>query len=625
MTGAPDAPPLRQPPAQRSSVAKVWALLRPYWFSEERWTGRGLLALVVGLNLAGVLLAVLLARWNRQFFDALQGKDYVAFLTLLGRFCLLAALYIVAAVFAQYFSQLLQIRWRRWLTGEYCRDWLSDRSYYLLQLDQSNVENPEQRIQDDIGIVATLTLDLATGLISAVATLGSFLVMLWTLSGTLHLTVAGLPLAIPGYMVWVAILYAALGTVATHFVGRSLIGINFDLQRYDAEFRFRMIRIRENAESIALYGGEAEERERLKASFGHIWRTWWRSMKAQKRLTFFTAGYGQLAVVFPILVAAPRYFAGAISLGGLTQTSLAFGRVQSSLSWFVDAYPRIAQWTASVNRLIGFGEALARAKALPASVAGIQVSPSPGPDLEVRRLDLRLPDRRSILDDASVRIEAGDRVVVSGPSGSGKSTLFRALAGIWPYGTGAVAIPERRRVLFLPQRPYLPIASLREALSYPNRPEGHTDTDFRRALLDARLPQLLDCLDEQANWSLALSGGEQQRIGFARVFLYRPDWLFLDEATSALDEDTERALYGLVRERFPGLTLISIAHRAAVADFHRRRLTLCPETRTIREGLLPAGAARASTSDPGSAAGAIDPEARPGNLAVRGDGLLVTA
>jgi putative ATP-binding cassette transporter len=581
MTGAPEGRPSHPIPPQRIAWTKAWALLRPYWFSEERWTASGLLALVVGLNLAGVLVSVLLAHWNRQFFDALQGKDYSAFLALLARFGGLAALYIVAAVFALYFNQLLQIRWRRWLTARYCRNWLADRSYYVLQLDPSNVENPEQRIQDDIGIVANLSLDLMTGLINAVATLGSFLLMLWTLSGALQLNIAGIAVAIPGYMVWVAILYAALGTVATHVVGRSLIGINFDLQRYDAEFRFRMIRVRENAESIALYGGERDEEESLKTSFGHIWGTWWRLMKAQKRLTFFTAGYGQLAVIFPILVAAPRYFSGAMSLGGLTQTSLAFGRVQSSLSWFVDAYPRIAQWTASVGRLVGFDDALARSKSLPASTAAIRVSRTPAADLAVDGLNLCLPDNRAILQNAAFHIQAGDRVLVSGPSGCGKSTLFRALAGVWPFGNGRVIIPEGRRVLFLPQRPYLPIASLREVLSYPDRPQQHTDLELRQALSDARLPHLLDRLGEQANWSLELSGGEQQRIGFARVFLYRPDWLFLDEATSALDEETEQALYAMVWERFAGITVISIAHRAAVMRFHDRRLTLRPETRTV--------------------------------------------
>ena len=402
-------------------------MLRPYWVSEDRWPGRGLLAVVLGLNLGGVGLAVLLAEWNRQFFDALQVKNYPAFLGLLGRFGVLAALYIGTAVYALYFNQMLQIRWRRWLTERYSHDWLSGRAYYLLQLEPSHAENPEQRIQDDIGIVANLTLDLATGAVNSVATLGSFLVLLWTLSGTLPLHVAGVSLAIPGYMVWVAIVYAALGSLATHFVGRRLIDINFDLQRYDAEFRFRMIRIRENAESVALYGGESDEAIHLRTAFSHIWRTWWRLMKAQRRLTFFTAGYGQVAVVFPILVAAPRYFAGVISLGGLTQTALAFGQVQSSLSWFVDAYPRIAQWTASVNRLIGFHEELHRVRRLSTSPAALRVIPSPTPNLVVDGMRLCLPDRRSILDHVSLRIDAGDRVLVSGPSGSGKSTLFRAL------------------------------------------------------------------------------------------------------------------------------------------------------------------------------------------------------
>lgn len=586
MATEPNVTSFQQTPRQRIAPTRLWALLRPYWFSEERWVARGLLALVIGLNLASVFLTVLLAYWNRQFFDALQVKDYPTFLRLLGWFALLAAGYIVVAVFALYFNQMLQIRWRRWLTDQYCRDWLTGRAYYLLQLEPSHVENPEQRIQDDIGLVANLSLDLLTGMLNAIVTLASFLVMLWTLSGMLSLHLAGFTLGIPGYMVWVALVYASLGSIGTHLVGRALIGINYDLERANADFRFRMIRIREYAESVALYGGESDEEAQLKTSFGHIWRTWWRLMTTQMRLTFFTAGYGQAALVFPILVAAPRYFSGAIPLGGLTQTALAFGQVQSALSWFVDAYPRIAQWSASVNRLTGFSEALDRAKRLPTTTEALQVRSTPGPVLTVEGLNLRLPDRRSLLDAVSVRIDAGERVLVSGPSGSGKSTLFRALAGIWPYGTGTVEIPEGRRVLFLPQRPYLPIAGLREVLSYPDRPDGHSDAVLRQALTDARLPHLIGRLDEEANWSLELSGGEQQRIGFARVFLYRPDWLFMDEATSALDEETEQVLYALVQERLPGITLISVAHRAVVAKFHRRRLMLHPETRSIEDGLV---------------------------------------
>ena len=581
-----DRTPSRQALRERISLARVWRLLRPYWFSEDRWPGRGLLVLVIALTLGGVWLTVLVARWNRLFFDALQEKNYAAFVSLLGRFGVLAALYIATAVYALYCTQMLQIRWRRWLTERYSRDWLAGRAYYLLQLEPSRVENPEQRIQDDIGIVTSLTLDLLTGVLNSLATLGSFVVMLWLLSGTLPLRLPGFSVVIPGYMLWVAILYAALGSVATHLVGRALIGINFDLQRYDAEFRFRMIRIRENAEGVALSGGEADEELQLKAAFGNIWRTWWRLMKAQRRLTFFSAGYGQAATIFPIIVAAPRYFAGVLTLGGLTQTALAFGQVQSSLSWFVDAYPRIAQWTASVNRLTGFDDALRRVQQLAKSAAALGVTPSPTSTLIVEDMQLSLPDRRSILDHVSLCIDAGDRVVVSGPSGSGKSTLFRALAGIWPYGSGTVSTPNGKRMLFLPQRPYLPIATLREVLSYPDRPDEHRDAALERALSDARLPHLIGHLDEQANWSLELSGGEQQRIGFARAFVYRPDWLFLDEATSAVDEATEEALYTLLRERLPELTMISIAHRATVAKFHHRRLTLHPETRSIEDGAV---------------------------------------
>jgi putative ATP-binding cassette transporter len=590
MTTKPDVPTLQFTLRRRSYLVRLWALVKPYWFAEDRWAARGLLLLVVGLNIASVFVLVLVADWNRHFYDALQARDYPTFLRLIVRFAILAGIYIVSAVYTLYFNQMLQIRWRRWLTEVYYRDWLANRSYYVLQLEESEAENPEQRIQDDIGTTTTMTLTLGMGLLNAIMTLGSFLAMLWTLSGTLAFDVAGMRLSIPGYMLWVAVLYSAFGSTLTHVIGRALIGINFDLEKHNAEFRFRMIRIRENAESIAFYGGEKDEEQRLEGAFGGIWKAWWRMMNTQMRLTFFTAGYDQTAIIFPILVAAPRYFAGAIQLGGLTQTVFAFGRVQSSLSWLVSVYPDVAQWSASVNRLMGFGEALIAAKRLPAERAGIDVRPAAGADLGVEDMTLQLPDARVLLDDVSLGVRAGDRVVVSGPSGSGKSTLFRALSGIWPYGRGRVAIPEGKRVLFLPQKPYLPIATLREVLSYPDRPGGYGDAALRQALVDAQLPHLVDRLDEEANWSLGLSGGEQQRIGFARVFLYRPDWLFMDEATSALDEETEQALYALVRERLPDLTLVSVAHRAGVARFHNRRLTIRPATRSIEESLVSAGA-----------------------------------
>jgi putative ATP-binding cassette transporter len=580
-----DVPSLQYDLRKRGYLARLWVLIRPYWVSEDRWPGRGLLLLVIALTLAGVYITVLLAEWNRNFFDALQARNYDDFLQLVLKFCILAAVYILFAAYGLYFNQMLQIRWRRWLTEQYYRDWLTDRAYYLLQLEKSDMENPEQRIQDDIGIVTTMTLNLGVGLINSVVTLVSFMVMLWDLSGTLTLHVFGVEWAIPGYMVWVAIIYSAFGSVATHYVGRSLIGINFDLQRYDADFRFRMIRIRENAESVALYGGEADEEKKLKTSFCNIWRAWWRLMKTQKRLTFFTASYQQMAIIFPILVAAPRYFSGAIQLGGLTQTAVAFAQVQTSLSWFVSVYPNIAQWSASVNRLIGFGEALVEAQRLPFSGSAIRVTKGSAPDLSAEDIRLSLPDRRVILDGVSLSIHRGDRVVVSGPSGSGKSTLFRALAGIWPYGSGTVSLPQGR-LLFLPQKPYLPIATLREVLSYPEQPAGCDDEKYRQALIDACLQQLWDRLDEQGNWSLNLSGGEQQRIGFARAFLYRPDWLFMDEATSALDEPTEQSLYAALGERLPGVTMISVAHRSGVARFHSRRLIIQPETRSLAEGLV---------------------------------------
>jgi putative ATP-binding cassette transporter len=552
----------------------AWTLIRPYWFSDDRWAGRGLLLVVIVLNLFIVYINVLLSKWYNLFYNSLQDKDFAAFGSLLLRFSWLAGLFIVAAVYQIYLNQMLQIRWRRWLTDRYLGAWLADGAYYRMQLASGETDNPDQRIADDLRLFVTGALTLSIGGMRAVVTLVSFLGILWGLSGSVTLPIGG-GVTVPGYMVWAALLYAIAGTWLTNLIGRPLVRLNFNQQRYEADFRFSLVRFRENTEGVALYGGEADEMRSFRERFSAVVRNWWDIMRQQKRLTWFTAGYSQAAIIFPILVAAPRYFRGEIPLGALMQTSQAFGQVQDSLSFIVTSYTDIAEWRAVVLRLLGFERALARVRA-EATVEGVHHGTGAADSLSLDRVTLALPGGRPLMEGVSFDIRPGDTALISGPSGAGKSTLFRAIAGIWPFGRGDVRLPRDGRVLFLPQKPYLPIGTLREVVSYPTPLSGVSDAALRQALDAVGLPELAGRLDEATHWALALSPGEQQRIAFARALVQKPEWLFLDEATSALDEETEARLYALLRERLPGTTVVSVGHRSTLRAFHARRLVVTP-------------------------------------------------
>lgn len=557
----------------------AWHLARPYWSSEDRWKARGLLAVVVALNLSLVGMTVLLTYWQRAFYNALEAKDWDAFIALLftwhtteaegflPSFAIVAALYILIAVYQLYLRQALQIRWRRWLTEIYLTQWLDGRAYYRMALTDPVTDNPDQRIAEDARMFVDDTLSLGLGLMNSVVTLFSFILVLWSLSGPLNV----LGVEIPGYMVWVALIYAVIGTWLAHLIGRPLVALNFTQQKVEADFRYALVRFRENAEGIALYGGEADEKRGLTQRFRALMENWWAIMTATKRLTFFTAGYTQVAIIFPIVVAAPAYFAGRIQLGGLIQTSSAFGQVQGALSWFVDNYARLTEWRATVERLTGFTRgvrAAATAHTGPVAAKGADAG------LGIADVTLSLPDGRVLLDGASARIEPGEAVLLTGPSGSGKSTLFRAIAGIWPFGGGRVDLPATGRALFLPQRPYIPLGSLKRAVCYPEDEAAFTDEAVTEALEAAELGHLVPRLHEADSWDKRLSGGEQQRIALARALLLKPDWLFLDEATASLDPGAEERLYTRLKEKLPGSTILSIAHRPAVAAFHDRTLRL---------------------------------------------------
>jgi vitamin B12/bleomycin/antimicrobial peptide transport system ATP-binding/permease protein len=554
----------------------AWAIVRPYWFSEDRWAAWGLLLIVVALTLGIVYINVLLNQWNNTFYNALQDKDYTVFVHQLIRFSWLAGGYIILAIYQLYLTQMLQIRWRRWLTERYLSAWLTDHVYYRMQLVAGETDNPDQRIAEDVRLLISGSLDLAIGGLRAVVTLVSFVAILWGLSGALTLPLGRFSIALPGYMVWAALLYAIVGTWLTNRIGRPLVRLNFDQQRYEADFRFGLVRFRENTEGVALYGGEPDELRTFRERFGAVVRNWWGIMRQQKRLTGFTAGYAQAAIIFPFVVAAPRYFRGEIPLGGLVQTATAFGQVQHALSFIVSSYSDIAAWRAVVERLVGFEHAIERVRMQEATNASIRRADGEAARLAVEGMGLDLPSGQPLLADVNLSLARGDTVLLWGPSGAGKSTLVRAIAGIWPFGCGEISLPPNARVLFLPQKPYLPIGTLREVVSYPMPAGGVDDATLRETLEAVGLPELAGRLDEAGHWALQLSPGEQQRIAFGRVLVQKPDWLFLDEATSAVDEATEARLYRLVRERLAGTTVFSVGHRGTLRPFHARQLVVQP-------------------------------------------------
>ncbi len=557
---------------KKRSFRTFWHLFRGYWNSEHKWRARGLLAFVIGLNFASVYLLVRINSWYNEFYNALQQYAQESFWPLVGEFTALAFLYIIIAVYAVYLRQMLQIRWRTWMTDRYLAGWMQHQVYYRLQVLGSDTDNPDQRISEDINQFVSLTLQLLLGFLKQLTTLGAFGVVLWNLSGAFTVPLGSHEFVIYGYMFWFSLIYSILGTVGAHLVGRRLIGLNFDQQRYEADFRFNMMRVRENSESVAFYRGEDAENVGFKERFARVISNYWQLMRQTKLLNFYVNGYAQLAIIVPLVLAAPRYFGGEMALGGLMQTVSAFGRVQDALSYFVESYDTIAQLAAVIRRLSTFTEHMEQAQALEDGVVH-EESTAGESALALAGLDVALPDGRQLMQDCTVTLPAGSRVLVTGASGAGKSTLLRTLAGIWPYGSGQVTIGQGSRALFLPQRPYLPLGSLRRALTYPRTAAG-TDEELVTALRDVGLERLVGDLDRIDDWSRILSLGEQQRLAFARVLLVKPQWVFLDEATSALDEPREQEMYELLKKRLPGLSIVSVGHRSTLFAQHEEELHL---------------------------------------------------
>jgi len=552
-----------------SALATVWRISAPYFSSEDRWPGRILLAAVIAIELSIVGLNVLFNSWNNAFYNALQEHNWNAFVYQLGYFCVLASAFILLAVYQLYLNQWLQIRWRRWLTRVYLGEWLEGSVHYRMQLQGDAADNPDQRISDDIRSFIELTLNIGLQILNSTVTLISFMLILWSLSEAAPLSLFGVN--IPGYLLWAAFVYAVFGTALTHLIGRPLVALNFQQQRYEADFRFNLVRVRENSEQIALLDGDEAERERLLMRFGNVVGNWYALMTRQKKLTFFTASYSQAAVVFPFIMVSPAYFANKLQLGALMQTANAFGQVQGALSVFVTLYRNLAEWSAVIERLAGFEQSVAAARRLKAT-SGIAIARGDAEAVAFKDLAVRLPDGVPLVNAKDVSIGLGEHVLVSGPSGTGKSTLFRALAGVWPFGEGHITLPKDAKVMILPQRPYFPIAPLAAAVAYPAETGGYDPEKVAELIAAVGLPGLVDRIAEEAHWNRMLSLGEQQRLGIARALLHAPDFLFLDEATASLDDAAEAALYRLLQQRLPQATVVSIGHRSTLAAFHKRRL-----------------------------------------------------
>ena len=566
-----------------STIATIWRLSTPYFRSDERWSGRILLGAVIAIELATVAIYVILNQWYNRFYNTLQDRNWDAFVSAILFFCVLAAVFTILSVYQLYLNQWLQIRWRRWMTQTYLSQWLNSANHYRMQLLGDAADNPDQRIAEDLQLFVQYTLSISIGLLNSIVTLGSFVVILWTLSAAAPLHLFGANFDIPGYLVWAALIYAVIGTALTHLIGWRLIPLNFQQQRFEADFRYNLVRTRENAEQIAALGGEAAEREHHLGRFGSVVANWLALMQRQKQLTFFTQSYSQASVIFPYVIVSPAYFSGAVQLGGLMQTASAFNSVQSALSYFITAYRQIAEWRAVIERLNGFEQAIAagRAAAITPPVVEV-VSGERGRAFTINGLKVRLAGGEPIVDAEYIVFPAGVSVLVTGPSGSGKSTLFRAIAGIWPFGSGRVMVPEGAKVMLLPQKPYFPLTTLTEAIGYPAEAGTFDGGSVAEAIVAVGLPELVERLEEEAHWNRILSLGEQQRLAIARVLLHAPDYLFLDEATASLDEPAEAILYRLLQDRLKGMTIISIGHRSTLGAFHHRRVELVANEEVYR-------------------------------------------
>lgn len=555
----------------------AWSLIKPYWISKERKIAWILLITIIIMHIILVGISVSLNSWNRDFYNALQNKNSNEFPYLMFIFAVLACTFITITVYAKYLRHMLAFLWRQWLTTEYLEKWLENNIFYKIERDRLT-DNPDQRIAIDLDSFASTTLSLSIDFISTITTFIWFSIVLWIVAGALSVLIGNFSIKIPGYMLVVATFYAVIGSLMTHKVGYPLVSINYKQQRVEADFRFGLIRLRENAEQIAFYNGMKTEILSIQDLFNHIRKNWWKVIKYTKRYHFIVNLYGQLVTIFPIIVASPRYFEGAINFGMLMQISGAFGSVSESLSWFINSYGTIVEWRATINRLRDFKCIIEKAKTksyisiINEKSNKIKIQKTNENQLSTNNLILSLPNGQNLSKIKDITIKLGSRWLIRGKSGSGKSTLLRALAGIWPFGSGYINLPKNALMMFIPQQSYLPFGTIKSALSYPSIENTFCDNECNKVLSICQLSNYINNLHISRNWMRILSPGEQQRLIAARLILHKPNYIFLDESTSALDNQSETHFYYILINHIPQSTIISVAHLESSALCHNEIL-----------------------------------------------------
>ncbi len=545
------------------SIKAAWRMLKLYWGSSDSKFAWFLLILIIALTSGAIYLATVFNTWYKNFWDTVQNYDLPGFKYQLMMFVILAAIHVVVSVYNSYLRAKLVIYWRRWFTSKVMNDYLDDDIYYKMQLTDNKTENPDQRISEDLGEFVSKTIALLLGTASDLAMLFTFGVVLWNLSQAVDITVMGYHLHLPdGYMLYLAAGYALVGTLITFKIGKPLVKLNFRQQRYEADFRFSLIRVRENSESIALYKGQDSEERYLNNTFSYVVKNYIKLIQREKILGFFTLSYFQTAVIFPILIAAPMYFAKLITMGSIMQINSAFGRVQDSLSTIIQSFSAWASYKAVVDRLALFFDGMDSSSEIKCLTATKDHNDS----IRLEHISIQSPNHSELWKELNLKLSRGDLLLIRGPSGCGKSTLVKTVAGIWPYASGSISIPSDYSLLFLSQRPYLPQGSLRDAVSYPG--EICTDGSIEHYMDKLNLSHLTDKLDVVDNWSSILSLGEQQRIAIIRALIIKPDILVLDEASSAMDEQLELNSYSLLKDNLAGSIILSVGHRSSLIRLH---------------------------------------------------------
>ncbi len=553
----------------------AWQLIKSYWQSEQRLSAYLFAIAILTMTIVLVGFDVVFTYWSNYFYNALQEYNVHAAMRLIIVFIVLAAFYIVLQVYRYYVSQLFGLRWRRWLTEQLLVRWLQKHGYYYLENFDVKTDNPDQRIQEDAGSLVTNSIDLSVGLVAAVTTFPAFIYVLWTLSGVLNIPLGSFgTIHIHGYLVWAGLLYNLIGTLITFKIGRPLVGLNFEQQRREATFRYSAIDLRSHAEQVALFKGEHHQKRILDFHFIRVLENWYAIILRQKLLLWFTGGFNQAAVLLPLIVALPNYFGKVFLLGGLMQSIRAFTSVQDSLSYLVNAYTQIAQWRAITQRLTTFVNHIYEVEVTALKENRIVVKKQPENIIVTKNMTIKTARGDVLLKNIDETFVHGKNYVIKGESGIGKSTFIRTLAGIWPYASGKIFLPADKRIMYLPQKPYMPMGTFAEAVLFPDKHDPTMKINLEQALHECNLDKFIPRLNETAAWSEQLSPGEQQRVAFARVLLQEPDWVFLDESTSMLDLANETRLYKLLHERLPHCSIISVGHRSSINVFHEYEIQM---------------------------------------------------